>query len=551
MEYMDIIKESVGRLAVNTRSISKAHVSPDISEKVLENAEKACKGLLSKEYIIAILDTSLTGKGKEGIYFTGEKIVIKQMLETPEEILLADIIKVEIDVREKNNKFKDYNIIKLKGGSDYYFSEILSDYVNAEAFAKIINSVLDENEEEEFIETNQVVPLQELSEKAKLNYVKILCNYAYFNDEVIDAKEYAEIISFIVRIELDKYKRLELRSYMAGNENQEDTMDLVESLIDECKEVDKTLIIQSLMKDLIAIYMLENIDEEEVQDKFIFSLAEELDVTKEELDVFIFSYQQDRAILEQRLNDSDIKKTVKDLSSKAAAVGVPMAALYMSGTAGVSAIGMTTGLASLGMGGILGFSGMFTGVGVLALLGIGSYQGIKKLTGLNDEKNNKQRELMLQEIIKNNQQSLQILIEDVNNITEILIEEIKKGKENTIKIQKLAKILNSVSQGSKEVINRVDHFESENTLVKVPQVMKVEKIEELVTSEDKKILKDKVLESYTLDENGNLRLKYNLSRQQADELLLALESLGFFNLTDNAAATVKSSAKNLLSNFRN
>ena len=419
MEYIDIIKESAGMLAVNTRSISKVHISPEISDKVLENVEKAAKDLLSREYIIAILDSSLTGKGKEGIYFTGEKIVIKQMLEAPKEIYFSDIRNVEVDIREKNNKNKDYNIINFKNGDIYSFSEILSDYVNAEAFAKIINSILDENEDEEFTESNQIVPLQELSEEAKLNYVKILCNYAYFNDEVIDAKEYAEIISFVVRIDLDKNKRLELRSYMAEIENQEDTIDLVESLINECKEIDKTLIVQSLMKDLISLYMLENMEEEEIQDKFIFSLAEELDITKDELDIFIFTYHQDKAILEHRLNDSDIKKTVKDISSKAAAVGVPMAALYMSGTAGVSAIGMTSGLATLGMGGVLGFSSMFTGVGVLALLGISSYQGMKKITGLNDEKNNKQRELMLQEIIKNNQKSLQILIEDVNNITDI------------------------------------------------------------------------------------------------------------------------------------
>ncbi|PNZ70603.1 hypothetical protein E2556_01335 [Staphylococcus croceilyticus] len=551
MEYIDIIKESASRLAVNTRSMSKTHISPDISNKVLENAEKASKGLLSKEYIIAILDTSLTGKGKEGIYFTGEKMVIKEMLEAPKEIYLSNISNVQVDAREKSDKVKDYNIINFKDGSDYHFSEILSDYVNAEAFAKIINSVLDENEEEEFVETNQVVPLQELDEEAKLNYVKILCNYAYFNDDIIDAKEYAEIISFVVRIDLDKEKRLELRSYMSGNENQEDTMELVEKLIEQCKEVDQTLIIQSLMKDLISIYMLENSNEEGIQDKFIFSLAEELEVSKEEIDLFVITYHQDRAILDQRLNDTDITKTVKDLSSKAAAVGVPMAALYMSGTAGVSAIGMTSGLATLGMGGILGFSSMFTGVGVLALLGITSYQGMKKLTGLNDERNNKQRELMLQEIITNNQKSLQILIEDVNNITDKLMEEIRKGHENTVKIQKLAKILNSVSQGSKEVINRVDHFESENILVKVPQVIKMDKLEELANTEDKELLKEKVLECYEVDEDLNLKLKFNITREEADELVLALEGLGFFNLTENATATVKSTAKNFLSNLRN
>ena len=52
-------------------------------------------------------------------------------------------------------------------------------------------------------------------------------------------------------------------------------------------------------------------------------------------------------------------------------------------------------------------------------------------------------------------------------------------------------------------------------------------------------------------ENENLKLKYNITRQNADELVLALEGLGFFNLTENATATVKSTAKNFLSNLRN
>ena len=43
---------------------------------------------------------------------------------------------------------------------------------------------------------------------------------------------------------------------------------------------------------------------------------------------------------------------------------------------------------------------------------------------------------MLQEIIKNNQKSLQYLIEDVNTISSKLINEIKSGEQNSKKIEK-------------------------------------------------------------------------------------------------------------------
>ncbi len=388
-----------------------------------------------------------------------------------------------------------------------------------------------------------------MDEEIKTIYVKILCNYAYSNDNIIDSSEYADIVSFIARINMDSEHRVELRSYMSDVNMVEDTFELVEQLSERCGNIDFGIIKMSLLKDLIALYAIEHGEEELIQDKFILTMADELDINSNELHVFLDTHKYNQSILEKRLNDSDIKKTIKDISSKAASVGVPMAALYLSGTAGVSAIGMTSGLATLGMGGLLGFSSMFTGVGVLALLGITSYQGMKKLTGLNDEKNNKHRELMLQEIIKNNQKSLQYLIEDVNTISSKLINEIKSGEQNSKKIEKLGNILRSISKGSEEVANRVDHYESENVLTKAPQIIKKDKLYELSSNEDQMIYRDKIMQCYS-EEDGVLKLKYNISRNDADELLGSLSQLGYFNLTDNASATVKSTAKNLFSNIR-
>ncbi len=145
--------------------------------------------------------------------------------------------------------------------------------------------------------------------------------------------------------------------------------------------------------------------------------------------------------------------------------------------------------------------------------------------------------------------SLQYLIEDVNTISTKLINEIKNGEENSIKIEKLGKILKSITKGSEEVANRVDHYESESVLTKVPQLLKKDKLYELTNNEDKLVYRNKILECYS-EEDGVLRLKYNISRTNAEELLGSLSELGYFNLTDNASATVKSTAKNLFSNIR-
>ena len=63
----------------------------------------------------------------------------------------------------------------------------------------------------------------------------------------------------------------------------------------------------------------------------------------------------------------------KELASRAAAVGVPLAALNMAGIAGFSAVGITSGLAALGsMSGlaILGLNPMTAGIGALILGGV-------------------------------------------------------------------------------------------------------------------------------------------------------------------------------------
>jgi hypothetical protein len=67
------------------------------------------------------------------------------------------------------------------------------------------------------------------------------------------------------------------------------------------------------------------------------------------------------------------EKSWKELVSRAAAVGVPLAALNIAGIAGFSAVGITSGLAALGgMSGlvILGLNPMTAGIGALILGGV-------------------------------------------------------------------------------------------------------------------------------------------------------------------------------------
>lgn len=73
--------------------------------------------------------------------------------------------------------------------------------------------------------------------------------------------------------------------------------------------------------------------------------------------------------------ETDLKKLGSDVAASLASVGVPVAAVAVSGSVlGLSAAGVTSGLAALGLG-----LGMVPGLGVAIGIGVASYLGVKWL----------------------------------------------------------------------------------------------------------------------------------------------------------------------------
>ena len=340
---------------------------------------------------------------------------------------------------------------------------------------------------------------------------------------------------------------------------------------------------KSLIKDIIYIFKLNNNLDEWRNDEFITELQKELDIKDEQIELILSVIKNDEDILKNRKNDSEIAKSLKEIGAKAVAAGVPLAAIYFSGSViGMSAAGMTSGLAALGMGGALGFSSMFTGIGMVALIGVGTYKGVKKITGLSELENNKQREFMLQEIIKNSQKSLNYLIEDVNEISQQLMKEINKGLETSKKIEKLARILGMMSKGAKEANVKINFAETESIIAKLPRTLDKIRLEELTNEPTKEKLRVFVLSCYiekdiSMKENnsnaldkeseissetklelysGNsietkkvLALKDKLSLATLEQLHNILDSIGYMNLKDVTIASAKGVAKNFVKNF--
>ena len=148
----------------------------------------------------------------------------------------------------------------------------------------------------------------------------------------------------------------------------------------------------------------------------IRQLAEMLELNDAQVAIIEDACEQDEQILDGELSDSRIAAAAKDLTARAGAVGVPLGAIYVSGSVtGLSAAGIASGLATLGLGGVLGLSAMVSGIGVAIIVGGTAYKGVRWVLGGSERGRASLRELMLQEVLRIHQQAIINLGEDMSH----------------------------------------------------------------------------------------------------------------------------------------
>ena len=117
-----------------------------------------------------------------------------------------------------------------------------------------------------------------------------------------------------------------------------------------------------------------------------------------------------RRIRERGIDDNHAADVVKAAVSGMTAVGIPIAAVVYSGSVvGLSAAGITSGLAALGLG-----AGMIPGIGVAILIGTAAFVGLNYLFDTGNKKKKEQhrreRERKAQLAIENLQETINHLI---------------------------------------------------------------------------------------------------------------------------------------------
>lgn len=268
---------------------------------------------------------------------------------------------------------------------------------------------------------NETVDLTQLSQEAKLLYCRVLAHLARV-DEQLDPREISNLYLFASTIGLGADGRSELRRETVGGmsavrdeEAENAAIHMASDLGDLVGEADRGAVISMLVRDLVRIARADRHVADTERGKVVQiarvgfpDAAEELVEAAERL------VAAEEQFATGRISVGQMESIAKDIAAKASAFGVPIAAISVGGSvAGLSASGITSGLAALGFGGLLGLSSMVTGIGVVVILGVGVHQGVRYLLGINERERANRREALIQQVLRNHQQAMSDLTDDI------------------------------------------------------------------------------------------------------------------------------------------
>lgn len=163
-------------------------------------------------------------------------------------------------------------------------------------------------------------------------------------------------------------------------------------------------------------------DELDVDEEKAIDMAKsELKISDEQLEAIEKFIHKMREIRVRGIDDNYAADAIKVAASGLSAVGIPIAAVWFSGSViGLSAAGITSGLA--GLGALIGIGGMVPGIGVAILLGAGIFMGVNALLDTGDKSRKAQfqaeKERKAQLVIKNMQGSINQLVDQISELQE-------------------------------------------------------------------------------------------------------------------------------------
>jgi hypothetical protein len=287
-------------------------------------------------------------------------------------------------------------------------------------------------------DSKKTLSLEVRPEEVKILYARVLALQCLV-DGWLDPREIEYLYVFMSRVSMSSDSREEIRQTLATREaSPEDVVRLVEEVIWAVPD-NQEEIAASMIKDMLHLSRADNAVLP--QERAAIGAAAEAhfgERAPKVIELAEKTVKYEEALVGGDVSAGELETHLKEIVAVATAASVPITALFFSGSVvGLSAAGITSGLAALGLGGILGLSAMVTGIGAVVVLGVTAYAATRWVLGGKDRELARQREHMIQEIIKSHQGAIEDLAEDQSAIALKLAEYVSRSDQNEARLARL------------------------------------------------------------------------------------------------------------------
>lgn len=565
--------------------LKDSYGAPDIPERKLNGAVSGITDNEAKpDDILFVADDTIFGGGDVGLAGTQDSLFFKESFELSIRIDWLEI--KDVYLKQTGKSADDQQIIlSLKDGHEVWIPKFIGIFRDINKVALWLKAVVDvahyeDSKSHALGEDNApkivLKSLEQMPRESQYIYMQIISNYMLADDGKITPREAGLLYSLLSRISLTAKDRYNLRIYQSSPDMREDTQDLVNKLNANLSRVSQQYILNSLVKDMVNIhvqaYSEQNVylgnssssaqdDDSYLHDPFIMRFARANGIEDEQLKFIKQVIDADNKIFDDNVDDEGLNSALSSLAATAGAVGVPLAALYFSGSVvGLSAAGISSGLAALGLGGLFGLSSMATGLGAMILIGLGANKGIKKLTGQDERDKRARKQALLFAVNRQLTKSINLLAEDVNTFTQELSKQIKKAQaleqdvfaKEQVLSELLARIeaLSTFSSGNELLVQDSRIVETKAYRQNLPINLDIDKLRAITDEPTKQQIFENIIALYDqreVTEDGKVVTRYilkdDLICDEAEFLSTALDKLGYYDLSGVAKgglASIKS-----------
>lgn len=384
-------------------------IAPDIETNTQEIAPD-----IERKELLFISDTAPIEPGKHpqiGMACSTEKFYYCNRKHQPQSFLLSQIQSVNAMGK---NRFGSYSVgdqilVQLHDNSYHILKECLVG-CDIHAVVRLLHVACNHKIQLHDRSELYCLSLSELPAQLQIYYMEVLYNYAFVTDGTMTKEKYSALQSIIVRLGLDTEIRQEIKDYLflAQQNSRTKTGILLKRCWESMSYGSFEIFRYSLMQDVLYLHVVSCDCRKWYEDPFLNSLQKMLGITDDQVELMLFAIDLHRDMQCRNADHIRLKKELDLLWSRAKTLHIPREAVFCSGS----------------------------------VYSVDTYHGIRKQQKLNASIT-RQRELMLQSVIRNMQTSLNYAVEELNDVTLRLLDCVKQGNARDEVIKDLSEKLYS------------------------------------------------------------------------------------------------------------